>query len=503
MLVNLGFAGKVLGPVMNQLRMPTAEWKGRIAAGDGRTHVLAGLAGSGKRTLLRAAAKYSRAAFIELSLLAGGEGAIRASIPAVFARAVEISPTLLYVSNIDVLSEGDEASSLRTALFWAIQELPSSSRVVVVGGTTRPSLVEGSWGPVSNPCRPRLDLLLPSQGMRTSLFRKHLAGTKLSLPLDTVASELAAQTDGFMASEVLELCKHTISTARQVQLYSGLAVDRFRKSLETFQRGSLLRLPRCFSNILGRATLKSELLSTMTASGCVRGLVLYGPAKCGKRLLSEALAGQLCMRFIPVDLSQTSVSISALVDMALLARPCLLALAGLEDFLLERSGVQSEGKSSSRKMALQDLTVAIKRLRAADEVLVVGTTVDSIVLRCPGLIQPSCFAKAVFVGPPDSASRVEMLTCLLSAATSDAVDISISEAAARTENFTFEELREVCEQVATSGSQVATASKGSARSMCSEPGPGLCLSAAIDGVEPRISDWDLEAFLDYGNESTR
>ena len=489
---------------MNQLRMPTSEWKDRIAAGEGRTHVVAGLSGSGKRTLLRAVAKFSRAAFIELSLLSCGEESVQASISAVFARAVEISPALLYISNIDVLGEHEEAPSLRTTLFRAIQELPASSRVVVVAGTTRPSLVsQRSSSGVPNPCRPRLDLLLPSKSARTSLLRKHLAGVKLSLPIDTVTNEVAAQTDGFMTSEILELCKHAINAARQGQAYSGVAVDHFLKSLESFQRASLLRLPRCFSNILGRAVLKSELLRTMSPSGCVRGLIFYGPAKCGKRLLGEALAGELCMRFIPVELGQTSASISALVDMALLARPCLLALGGLEDFLLERSRGQSEGSASSKKTRLQELISAIKRLRAADEVLVVGTTANSNVLRCPGLIQASCFAKAVFVGPPDSASRHEMLTYLLSAATSDVLDISISDAVARTENWTFEELRAVCEQVVTSDSQLATVSKGPAKSLCSTTGKTLCLSTAISGDEPRISDWDLEAFMDYGNESVR
>lgn len=174
--------------------------------GYGDSVLLYGPPGCGKNTLAKAIAGECEAHFLPLSLadsLSPYQGVDEEQIKDLFARARAQKPTLLFLDELDALSNNrGKASSLllrrvTDQLLWEMDQIKSSSeKMLIVGATSMPWDVDSS-------CHRRFDKLIfvgpPDLEAREAIFRQKLSG-RPSEPLDFAL--LASWTSFYSASDI-------------------------------------------------------------------------------------------------------------------------------------------------------------------------------------------------------------------------------------------------------------------------------------------------------------
>jgi len=143
------------------------------------------------------------------------------------------------------------------------------------------------------------------------------------------------------------------------------------------------------------------------------GILLYGPPGCGKTHLARAVAGELGASFLAVGLHEildmyignSEKNLSQLFSIARSKAPSVLFIDEIDALGAKRG---SSNSSSLKNMTTHFLTEMDGINSNNDKLLVLGATnepwsVDSAFRR------PGRFDRVIFVPPPDSAARQEIL----------------------------------------------------------------------------------------------
>ncbi len=143
-----------------------------------------------------------------------------------------------------------------------------------------------------------------------------------------------------------------------------------------------------------------------------KGIILHGPPGCGKTELARAMANEVAARFTFVNgpsvvgtmQGETESNIRHVFNEAAHHAPAVIVIDELDAIAphRDRSGSQSNVRAVTTLLALMD------GLQNVDGVVVVGTTnrLDSVDV---ALRRPGRFDEEVYIGPPDSAGRAEIL----------------------------------------------------------------------------------------------
>jgi transitional endoplasmic reticulum ATPase len=190
------------------LRHPEAFRRLGIRAARG--FLLFGPPGTGKTLLAKAVAHEAAANFIAAKasdLLSKWYGESERQIARLFARARQVAPTVIFLDEIDALApqrgsgSGDSSASERVVntLLTELDGLEELSRVVVIGATNRPILIDPAL------LRPgRFDELVyvpvPDLGGRRKILSIHTALMPLARDVDLDA--LAERTVGFTGADL-------------------------------------------------------------------------------------------------------------------------------------------------------------------------------------------------------------------------------------------------------------------------------------------------------------
>ena len=190
------------------LRHPEAFRRLGIRAARG--FLLFGPPGTGKTLLAKAVAHEAAANFISAKasdLLSKWYGESERQIARLFARARQVAPTVIFLDEIDALapqrgsSSGDSAASERVVntLLTELDGLQELSRVVVIGATNRPILIDPAL------LRPgRFDELVyvpvPDAAGRRKILAIHTSQMPLARGVDLDA--LAERTVGFTGADL-------------------------------------------------------------------------------------------------------------------------------------------------------------------------------------------------------------------------------------------------------------------------------------------------------------
>jgi transitional endoplasmic reticulum ATPase len=210
-----------------QLPLRHPEAFRRLGIRAARGFLLFGPPGTGKTLLAKAVAHEAEANFIAAKasdLLSKWYGESERQIARLFARARQVAPTVVFLDEIDALAPqrgnggGDSAASERVVntLLTELDGLEALSRVVVIGATNRPTLIDPAL------LRPgRFDELVyigvPDVEGRRKILSSHTA--QMPLAADVSLDEIAERTHGFTGADLEGL-------VRRAGLYA------FRESLD-------------------------------------------------------------------------------------------------------------------------------------------------------------------------------------------------------------------------------------------------------------------------------
>ena len=177
--------------------------------------LLYGPPGTGKTTLAKAVANESQANFITAKgseLLSKWYGESEQRIAEVFRRARQVAPAVVFLDELDALvprrgtavGEPHATERIVNQMLAEMDGLEELRRVVVIGATNRPDLVDPAL------LRPgRFDELIyvpvPDEKARLAIFRVHTRGMALAPDVDL--EKLAARTAGYTGADIAEVCR--------------------------------------------------------------------------------------------------------------------------------------------------------------------------------------------------------------------------------------------------------------------------------------------------------
>ncbi len=179
------------------------------------------------------------------------------------------------------------------------------------------------------------------------------------------------------------------------------------------------------------------------------GILLYGPAGCGKTFFTRKLSEHLGYHFIetkPSDLASiyvhgTQQLIGKLFEEAIAHAPCLLFIDEIDAFVPNRGGHNlGHHYSAEVNEFLTQLNECSKR-----NILVVAATnlIDNI---DTAILRPGRMDKKIFVSPPDQEARSEAFKLFMEGRPQETIDwIRISE---YSDCYTFAEIEHVVNEAA-------------------------------------------------------
>jgi transitional endoplasmic reticulum ATPase len=249
---------RLVDGVVLPLRSPDAV--ARLGVKPARGFLLFGPPGNGKTLLAKAAAHDGEAAFIATAaseLLWKGAGD---QVARLFARARQVAPAVVFIDELDRLAPyagGDDVATTQrvlNALLSELDGLADTPGVVVIGATSRPSLIDTAMLRAG-----RFDEVVYVPAPDQAARRRILAVATRPMPLaeDVNLDDLAARTEGYVGADLCDLVRragllalHKSADARRVD------ADCFEQALKETRPSCTPEMARAYEDIA--ATLKQE-----------------------------------------------------------------------------------------------------------------------------------------------------------------------------------------------------------------------------------------------------
>ncbi len=206
-----------------------ADLFARAATTPPKGVLLAGPTGTGKTLLAKAVASECGVNFISVKgpeILSKWVGESERMVREVFKIARLSSPCIVFFDEIEAIAGrrgGDEGSAVServvAQLLAEIDGIEELRGVVVLAATNRPELLDAALLRAGR-FEVRIDLPVPDQQARQSIFAIHTAGKPLAAAVDL--DRLAAVSDGFVGSDIEAVCRRAAMEAIREFLESGL-----------------------------------------------------------------------------------------------------------------------------------------------------------------------------------------------------------------------------------------------------------------------------------------
>lgn len=143
------------------------------------------------------------------------------------------------------------------------------------------------------------------------------------------------------------------------------------------------------------------------------GILLYGPPGCGKTYLAKATAGQIQAEFINVGIHDvldmwvgtSEKNLHSLFELARQSKPCVLFFDEVDALGANRSALRQSGATHIINQFLAEMD----GIAASNEnILIIGATNAPWSLD-PAFRRPGRFDRIIFVAPPETEGREEIL----------------------------------------------------------------------------------------------
>lgn len=392
--------------------------------------LVSGPSGAGKATVVRSVAaavgaRVSEVSGHDLAALEANAAADRLRA-AVAALAV---PGVLLVRGVEAIAPAGKRTSLGTMFARLVDEvLEAPGEHAVVCTTAR---VED----VDTALRSRLEhevvVPMPDADARRDLLVYFTRGMKVAE--DVKLESVAHRAPGYVASDLAVMVREAGvraamrakgggATALQVADFDG-ALESVRPtsmSGDSVELGGLT-----LADVGGMEDLKQTLTETVlwpltypdafTRLGieAPRGILLYGPPGCGKTYIVRAVAGEGHANVLSVKgsellnkwVGESEKNVRELFRRARQASPTLMFFDEL-DALAPVRGAGTDGGTADRVVAA--LLTELDGAESLRDVVVVGATNRPDMID-PALLRPGRLERLVYVPPPDSQGRADIL----------------------------------------------------------------------------------------------
>jgi transitional endoplasmic reticulum ATPase len=453
--------------------------------------LLYGPSGCGKTLLARAVANESDAHFVAINgpeIFGKFYGESEKHLREVFKEAEDNSPAIIFIDEIDAIAPkredttGEVERRIVAQLLSLMDGLQRKGRVIVTGATNRANSIDPA---LRRPGRfdREIELPVPTAKERLEILQIHTRWMPLAEDVDL--EKISDKTHGFVGADLAALCReaamhslhsHIPSIVLEEETIPSEVMDNLKISMMDFDeafrniqpsamREILVEMPSFhWSDIGGLEQVKQELLEVVewptkkakefSKMGVKppRSALLFGPPGCGKTLLAKAVATESAANFISIRgpeviskwVGESEKAIREIFRKARSAAPAVVFIDEIDSIARKRE-YNADGSNVPERVVSQLLT-EMDELAAIGNVAVICATNRPDVLE-PALLRPGRIDRLVYVPPPNTGERVEILS-IYTRNTPMREDVDLKRIASETDGYVGADLENLCREAA-------------------------------------------------------
>jgi transitional endoplasmic reticulum ATPase len=314
--------------------------------------------------------------------------------------------------------------------------------------------------------------------------------------------QLLVMNPGFTDEELDGLLRQT------AQSQGG---DFDEEELESDARYFLQKPKEKFSDVGGMERIKEEIsikiiqplnnpdLYKAFGKKIGGGILLYGPPGCGKTFIAKATAGEINAKFISIGLhdildmwiGNSEKNLHEIFELARRNAPCVLFFDEVDAMGASRSDL----KQSAMRHVINQFLSEMDGVNADNEGVLILAATNAPWSVDPAFRRPGRFDRIIFVEPPDTKAREEILQSLMKEKPAGEVDFQ--KLAKATDKYSGADLKAVID-IAVENKLRESMAKGVIQPVTTKD-----LLAAVKEHKPTTLEWFASArnYALYANES--
>jgi SpoVK/Ycf46/Vps4 family AAA+-type ATPase len=364
--------------------------------------------------------------------------------------------------------------------------IATQANVFILAITTNPSLLDPALRR-SGRLDCEVEVPLPEEvSTRAEILQYHVNEFNVPVADNLVGQkvwlEVAKLAKGFNGADCMLAAKEAVrltlveSAGSDLLLRQDHLISAIRSIKPSAIKSITVEIPQVlWSSIGGMDSVKQELREAielpLTHSGHFqhlripppRGILLYGPPGCSKTLMARALATEGNMNFLAVKgpellskwLGESERALSSLFRRARMASPAIIFFDELDAIGANRGSSDSASSGRLLSQLLTELdginhtgSAAVSNSKKQHRVVVVGATNRPDLLDS-ALTRPGRIDRMIYVGPPDAASRAQILQLSLqNVKRGKDIDVSLLASDGYSAGFSGAEMVALCRDAA-------------------------------------------------------
>ncbi len=452
--------------------------------------LLYGPPGCGKTLLAKAVANEADAYFIAINgpeIMSKYYGESEQRLREIFEQAKKNAPAIIFIDEIDAIAPkrdeviGEVERRVVAQLLALMDGLEARGDVIVIAATNRPNALDPA---LRRPGRfdREIEVPLPDKQGRLEILQIHTRGMPLAEDVDL--GKLAEITHGYTGADLAALVKEAALHALrrylpEMDLESGSIppeiLDKMEVCMDDFMaaykeiipsglREIYVEVPETrWFDIGGLAEIKQELkqivewplkypeIFSRVGIKPPRGVLLFGPPGCGKTLLAKAVATESGANFITIRgpeilskwVGESEKAVREIFRKARQYAPAVIFFDEIDSIAPAR-GYAFDSRVTER--IVSQLLTEIDGIHNVEKVVVIAATNRPDILD-PSLLRPGRFDKLLYVPPPDTGSRLEILQ-IHTRGMPLAEDVDLYEIARETEGYSGADLEALVREAA-------------------------------------------------------